>query len=164
MEEGKLTRSWESWIDEQIRQAQERGEFDGLPGKGKPLDLTPNPYALDREIAFKVLKDAGYAPDWIELDKAIRARIEATRARLARRWEWREDRRRELADRTDAWGEAERNRSAASWQEALARFAAELEEINLEITALNLKVPSPRFQRRRLALDRELEWIVGDGS
>ena len=29
--------SWESWIDKQIRDAMERGEFDNLPGKGKPL-------------------------------------------------------------------------------------------------------------------------------
>lgn len=26
-----------SWVDTQIRDAQERGEFDGLPGHGKPL-------------------------------------------------------------------------------------------------------------------------------
>lgn len=29
--------SFGSWIDEQIRQAEERGAFDDLPGKGKPL-------------------------------------------------------------------------------------------------------------------------------
>lgn len=29
--------SFESWIDKQIREAQERGEFDNLPGAGKPL-------------------------------------------------------------------------------------------------------------------------------
>lgn len=29
--------TWETWIDKQIREAQERGEFDDLPGKGKPL-------------------------------------------------------------------------------------------------------------------------------
>lgn len=29
----------ESWIDRQIREAQERGEFDNLPGAGKPLNL-----------------------------------------------------------------------------------------------------------------------------
>ena len=28
---------WESWIDKQIRDAMERGEFDDLPGKGKPI-------------------------------------------------------------------------------------------------------------------------------
>jgi hypothetical protein len=30
-------RSFTDWIDDQIRDAQERGEFDDLPGKGKPL-------------------------------------------------------------------------------------------------------------------------------
>ena len=29
--------SWESWIDQQIRVAQEQGAFDNLPGAGKPL-------------------------------------------------------------------------------------------------------------------------------
>jgi len=29
--------SFETWIDKQIREAQERGEFDDLPGTGKPL-------------------------------------------------------------------------------------------------------------------------------
>lgn len=30
-------RSFTDWVDDQIRDAQERGEFDDLPGKGKPL-------------------------------------------------------------------------------------------------------------------------------
>jgi len=30
---------YESWIDRQIREAQERGAFDNLPGAGKPLHL-----------------------------------------------------------------------------------------------------------------------------
>jgi hypothetical protein len=29
--------SWESWVDKQIREAQDNGEFDDLPGHGKPL-------------------------------------------------------------------------------------------------------------------------------
>ena len=29
--------SWETWIERQIREARERGEFDGLPGHGKPI-------------------------------------------------------------------------------------------------------------------------------
>jgi hypothetical protein len=29
--------SFESWIDQQIREAAERGDFDNLPGAGKPL-------------------------------------------------------------------------------------------------------------------------------
>jgi hypothetical protein len=34
---------YESWIDRQIREAQERGEFDNLPGAGKPLQLDDDP-------------------------------------------------------------------------------------------------------------------------
>lgn len=34
---------YESWIDRQIREAQERGEFDNLPGAGKPLHLDDDP-------------------------------------------------------------------------------------------------------------------------
>jgi hypothetical protein len=29
--------SWESWIDRQIREARERGEFENLKGAGKPI-------------------------------------------------------------------------------------------------------------------------------
>jgi hypothetical protein len=36
--------SFETWIDRQIREAEERGEFDDLPGKGKPLP------GLDRHL------------------------------------------------------------------------------------------------------------------
>jgi hypothetical protein len=30
--------NWETWVDKQIREGQERGEFDDLPGHGKPLE------------------------------------------------------------------------------------------------------------------------------
>ena len=30
---------WESWVERLIREAMERGDFDHLPGKGKPLRL-----------------------------------------------------------------------------------------------------------------------------
>ena len=36
--------SWESWIDRQVREAQERGEFDNLPGAGKPIPDLRKPY------------------------------------------------------------------------------------------------------------------------
>ncbi|GAA0383216.1 DUF1992 domain-containing protein [Microbispora corallina] len=36
--------SFETWIDRQIREAAERGEFDDLPGAGKPLPGEGKPY------------------------------------------------------------------------------------------------------------------------
>lgn len=58
--------------EEKIRQAQEAGEFDELPGKGKPLaleDLSGVPE--DLRVAFLVLKNAGVLPPEAELRKEV---------------------------------------------------------------------------------------------
>jgi DnaJ family protein C protein 28 len=157
-------RDWESWIDQQIQEAQERGVFDQLPGRGRPLDLTPNPYAQDQYLAYKILRDAGYAPEWIELDKVIRGKLEVSTTTLARRWEWREMRLTELAHRSDVKAEIERQRVEAGWHSAVAAFEVEVEAINREIAELNLKVPSPRFQRSRVDPGREVERLTGGSS
>jgi len=156
VEEPKRSRDWESWIDQEIREAQESGKFDNLPGRGKPIDLTPNPFAQGQELAFKILKDAGYAPEWIELDKAIRLKLERARAALLRRWEGREARWHELADRSDSWTAAERRRILAGWRDAVAEFEEKLVDINRDIAELNLKAPTAAFNRSRLDSAREL--------
>ncbi len=149
-------KDWESAIDRQIREAMERGAFDNLPGKGKPLDLAPNPYASDQEMAFKILKDAGCAPEWIELDKAIRERLDKARAALVRSWEWHQARLSQLAGRTDGRAEAERKQSLGSWQAAVKAFEEEVTAINKQIGELNLKVPSSRFQRFKIDAAQEV--------
>ncbi|MGW6528398.1 DnaJ family domain-containing protein [Streptomyces venezuelae] len=35
--------NFESWIDKQIREAEERGDFASLPGRGRPLPEGPDP-------------------------------------------------------------------------------------------------------------------------
>ena len=155
-------RDWESWIDQQIREAEARGDFDNLSGKGKPLSLERNPYAADREMAYKILKDAGYAPEWIELDKSIRGRLEQARATLARSWTWYQANLERVGDRTDRGAEGERARLAGGWQRAVAAFRIEIKAINADIAALNLKVPHPRFQRARLDEARERQEITGE--
>jgi Domain of unknown function (DUF1992) len=35
---------WESWLDRQIREAEERGEFDDLPGAGRPIPDLDKPF------------------------------------------------------------------------------------------------------------------------
>ncbi|MEV0155784.1 DUF1992 domain-containing protein [Micromonospora sp. NPDC050686] len=39
-----MTNSWEAAVEAQIRSAQERGEFDNLPGMGKPIPGRNEPY------------------------------------------------------------------------------------------------------------------------
>lgn len=50
-----------------IADAVERGEFDGLPGAGKPLDLAEDPLVPEEQrMANRILRNAGYAPREVE--------------------------------------------------------------------------------------------------
>jgi DnaJ family protein C protein 28 len=155
------TKDWENSVERQLREAQERGEFDDLPGRGRPLDLTPNPYAQDQELAFKILKDAGFAPAWIELDKVIRARLESARHQLVRAQTRREAALGELVGNPAASTTAGREQIKAGWQNAVAAFEEEIASINNEIVTLNLNVPSPQLQRRTIDVGREIARVEG---
>ena len=59
--------SIESAIEQQIKAAIERGDFDNLAGKGKPLDLdayfnTPE----DMRMAFAMLRSNEFVPEEVE--------------------------------------------------------------------------------------------------
>lgn len=64
--------STEDLVEEQILKAQQRGEFDNLSGAGQRLNLEENPFEPpELRMPFKILKDNGFAPYWIELGKEI---------------------------------------------------------------------------------------------
>lgn len=59
--------------EERIREAIEHGEFDDLPGKGKPLDLEDDSHLpADLRMAYKILKNADCLPPELEMRKEIR--------------------------------------------------------------------------------------------
>lgn len=74
--------SIESAIEQRIKEAIERGEFDSLKGSGKPIDLdayfnTPE----DLRMAYSILKSNDFVPEEVELMRqigAIKAEIDAT--------------------------------------------------------------------------------------
>jgi hypothetical protein len=60
--------SIEKLVEKMIREAMEKGEFDNLPGSGKPLDLSDYFAAPeDQRIGHKLLKDANIIPEELEL-------------------------------------------------------------------------------------------------
>lgn len=63
---------FEKIVEERIRRAQERGEFEDLDGSGKPLELSDDSHiSEDLRLAFKILKNAECLPPEIELRKEI---------------------------------------------------------------------------------------------
>ncbi len=66
--------AWHFIAERKIREAMEEGAFDHLDGAGKPLDLNENPFEdpSDR-LTYRLLKNNGFAPAWIEEAKEIEA-------------------------------------------------------------------------------------------
>ena len=64
--------AFERIVEAMIKEAMERGEFDNLPGKGKPIDLTEY-FETSEEVrlANSVLKSAGMTSREVDLLKEI---------------------------------------------------------------------------------------------
>jgi len=134
---------WGEIVEQKIREAIACGEFDDLPGKGKPIHLEDYPHTPPEwRLAFKVLADAGFVPDWIALDKEIRERL--------KRWhslaeQFARERDEGLASR---WA-SERRKARILWERRRAWLLKEADEINERIELFNLKVPIKWLQRRK---------------
>ncbi len=128
-------------VNKQIQEAMERGDFKDLPGKGKPQQRDDNPYIPPAvRMVNQMLKDNGFAPRWIELDKEIRAEnekaeklianIKGRRARLEAKLRAQPLKR----DAIRSAFELERTR-------ALETYTARLEQLNKKIQQGNLMMP-----------------------
>ena len=137
----------ESLIDRKIREAMEAGEFDNLPGTGEPIDLSENPYEdPDWRTAHRMLRNAGFAPSWIEERKDIDAELEAARIILARAW----------TIRGNAHKTPHEQSAMGRWANAEAHFRQTIAALNRRIDAWNLKTPAVAFQRNKIDVEREI--------
>ena len=62
----------EDLVEARIRKAMAEGEFDNLPGKGKPIDLSKY-YGVPEHlrIAYHMMKGSGYIPEEVRLKKEM---------------------------------------------------------------------------------------------
>ena len=70
--------SFETWIERQVRLAQARGEFDGLPGHGKPIPDIDKPYDEQWWVRRKLREEnVSYLPPSLALRKEAEVALEA---------------------------------------------------------------------------------------
>lgn len=63
---------FEHIAERKIREAQQQGEFDNLPGAGKPLpEEDQSSIPEDLRLAYKILKNASCLPLEMEMQKEI---------------------------------------------------------------------------------------------
>ncbi|MCP4622423.1 MAG: DUF1992 domain-containing protein [bacterium] len=59
-------------VEERIRKAQQKGDFNNLAGSGKPIELDDDSHVSeDLRLTHKILKNANCLPPEIELKKEI---------------------------------------------------------------------------------------------
>lgn len=151
-------RDWEAAVEKQIREAMERGEFDNLPGRGKPLDLSEDPFTpIEWQLAFKILKDAGVAPDWIEQDKEIRLEQVALEAMLKQQARWQRERAAKAKTLAPDKMIAELENLARARKETVTRYRQRAAALNKLIDAFNLKAPNGRLHHARVQIEQEIK-------
>ncbi len=65
---------FEKIAEKRIKEAIDRGEFDNLRGKGRPLEFEDDSFIpSDLRMAYKILKNAGFLPPEIQAEKEIKA-------------------------------------------------------------------------------------------
>lgn len=125
-------------VEQRIWHSMEEGQFENLPGKGKPLKLDTNPHADPAEdTLYRILSKNGCAPEWVELNKEIRFRIS----------EWRKSLKKASANKC--------SEDQSMWVGSSQALKSQLKEINDKVFRYNLIVPFGR-QMNGLKWEKEL--------
>lgn len=147
--------STEDLVEEQIRKARERGDFDKLEGAGRPVDLTENPYEpADMRMAYRMLKNNDFTPFWIQLGKDIDAAI-------AKLWKDVEGFKKYTLDFVN---EKHKAVTINRYEKKKALFFCEkrieLEKIKKKILDYNLHCPTFRLGRPNIEVDDEMYKVI----
>lgn len=115
-------------VEEAILKAMQDGEFDNLPGVGKPIIWKDNPHAPeDMRLVNDLLQKNDVSYPWIEKRKQIEFMIEELKRKI-------------------------QSKKSISIQEK-QEFSEEVAFINKNIFDYNLSVPVNRLQRRLITLE-----------
>ncbi|HEX9423431.1 MAG TPA: DnaJ family domain-containing protein [Pyrinomonadaceae bacterium] len=129
----------------------ENGEFNDLPGKGEPIDLKENPLEdPDLRTVHRLLRNAWFAPAWIEERKDIDAEFEAALTKLSRAWA--------------LFGKEGSAPSDPEWERSVREFREKGAELNRRIRMYNLKAPAAVFHRRHIDADRIIATTIGNAN
>jgi len=115
--------------EEKIIEAIKNGEFENLPGFGKPIVWDdPNPYENEWALAYELLKKNNITLPWIEKRKEIEAGLSAAISNC-------------------------QSNLKISQDLALRQFFNEISALNRKIFDYNLSVPVSRLQRGQINIE-----------
>ncbi len=149
--------STEDLVEEQIKKAQKRGDFDNLEGAGKPLNFEENPFEPpELRMVLKILKDNDFVPYWIDLGKEVDAELnkfwdEVEYFKKYSRLFCREKHSKQALERFN------KKKAHFYYEQRLL-----MENINKKITDYNLHCPTFRLGRANLKVDDEMYKVISE--
>lgn len=146
----RIGTTWESVTERIIREAQEAGDFDDLPGRGRRLELDDDPREGELGLAFHILRTNDTVPPWIAADREARRCADAIERILAQA---------EIAGRA-GMTPSTRTRYRARLVRAIAEYASAVESLNALAPSLTLHRLSPDAERLETRLERALDGRV----
>lgn len=141
--------------DEIIRSARARGEFDDLPGRGKPFVQDPlmnNPYIDTTEYYLnKIIQRNGAAPPWVMKQQEVNTKISTLRTQMKSAIQ-------------KCINDVRRNKGSVDKNELLKRFESleksffhqEVNRLNKKLRSYNVMCPEP-VRKQLLELDDEVK-------
>ena len=134
----------QDYFQRQVAYAQERisqrkAEFRGM---GKSIRMERESPILDdvQEKLNNMMGNAGFAPEWISLDKDIRQSIENVKKRLSNCW-------------SKCGPHPMIPERKKEWEQELEKLSQTVKTINKKITNLNLIIPTLSAQRMHICLE-----------
>lgn len=145
---------WNDLISHRIEEAMRAGAFDNLRNKGKPLPQDNNPFVRqDQRLANDLLKNNGFAPQWITDRTATLQLIENFRTEFRSR----------AQGYSQAWHATSNpqihEQLQAGWHRQLVSWQDEIGTLNKRINTVNLQQPIARLEIFKLILDDELKRV-----
>ena len=150
----------ERLAEQRILEAQRKGEFDDLAGKGKPLELEDlSDVPEDLRMAYHVLKNANVLPPEAELMKDIHiledllkhVEDEGERKSLAKSLQWKMIRLDMLKRRSMNWLASEYGRDMAARSSPIAVFARLAIDLRFALAQFSVVEIAYLKYRRQLA-------------
>lgn len=119
-----------------LQEAMRNGEFDNLPGAGKPLRLDDNPNeSPEWRLANHILRENGFTPPWLEERKDILAEIDQARQQF-------------------------KQARAAHFQQAVELFRNRIVHINRRVLGYNLQAPTLGLHLPLLKPEDEITFLT----
>ena len=160
---GEPTPPWRIIAERKIQEWVDRGGPERLTNKGQKLDLTDNPFVpSELRMAYKVMKNADVAPDWIEIGKDVEAQLLRAREAALKFRHLQRNERLSLRLASAVQAEAARGRMELRREHFADEQRARLRHVNHLIERFNRACPVMGLHRVKVDVEKDVAEALRD--